>query len=124
MGSGIKIKRAIKKYGIENFKREILFECKNAEEMAAKEAELVTPEFLKRPDVYNLAKGGYLGWIRAHEKLSSKQFKKWGKIGGTKFKESLKNKDYYKQWHDNLIEKVNSPEAIKKRAARSPTFLR
>lgn len=80
IGSGINIKRAIKKYGLENFKKEILFECKNAEEMAAKEAEIVTAEFLKRDDVYNLAKGGSLGWIKIHEELSEEVSKHGEKL--------------------------------------------
>lgn len=58
LGSGILIQRAIEKYGEENFKREILFECSSVEEMNAKEAELVNEEFLKRDDVYNLKQGG------------------------------------------------------------------
>lgn len=62
LGSGILLKRAIEKYGAENFKREILFECSSVEEMNAKEAELVNEEFLKRDDVYNLKEGGEGGW--------------------------------------------------------------
>ena len=62
LGSGILIRRAIEKYGKENFKREILFECSTREEMNAKEAELVNEEFLKRNDVYNLKQGGEGGW--------------------------------------------------------------
>lgn len=62
LGSGILLRRAIEKYGKENFKREILFECSSVEEMNAKEAELVNEEFLKRDDVYNLKEGGEGGW--------------------------------------------------------------
>ena len=62
LGSGIMIQRAIEKYGKENFKREILFECSSREGMNAKEAELVNEEFLKRDDVYNLKQGGEGGF--------------------------------------------------------------
>ena len=62
LGSGNLLKRAIEKYGEENFKREVLFECSSREEMNAKEAELVNEEFLKRDDVYNLKQGGEGGW--------------------------------------------------------------
>ena len=62
LGSGILIQRAIEKYGKENFKREILFECSTREEMNAKEAELVNEEFLKRDDIYNLKQGGEGGF--------------------------------------------------------------
>ena len=62
LGSGNLLRRAIEKYGRENFKREILFECSTIEEMNAKEAELVNEEFLKRDDVYNIKLGGQGGW--------------------------------------------------------------
>lgn len=62
MGSGKYLNRAFIKYGIENFKKEILFEFDNAKDMYAKEAELVNIEFLKRNDVYNLKIGGKGGF--------------------------------------------------------------
>lgn len=67
MGSGTFLRRAQNKYGIENFKKEILFIFDNEEEMNNKEAELVTEEFLKRPDVYNLNVGGFGGWKYINE---------------------------------------------------------
>ena len=62
MGSGLRIKRAIEKYGIENFEKTILFECSSAEEMNAKEAEIVNEDFIARDDVYNIIVGGTGGW--------------------------------------------------------------
>lgn len=58
MGSGIRIKAAIKKYGIENFNREILEIFENSEQAFAKEKEIVNQEFVYRNDTYNLAIGG------------------------------------------------------------------
>jgi hypothetical protein len=62
MGSGTNILRAIKKYGISNFKKDILFLCENAEQMYKKENEIVNSEFLTRTDVYNIKEGGLGGW--------------------------------------------------------------
>ena len=62
MGSGKQLKRAQVKHGIENFKKEILFQFDNEDEMNAKEAELVTEEFCLRKDVYNLCPGGRGGF--------------------------------------------------------------
>jgi hypothetical protein len=62
MGSGKHLKRAIAKYGIENFKREILFQFGTEAEMNAKEAELVTEDFCLREDTYNICAGGKGGW--------------------------------------------------------------
>lgn len=62
MGSGKYIKRSINKYGIENFKKEILFQFDNEADMNAKEAELVTYEFCLREDTYNICVGGQGGF--------------------------------------------------------------
>jgi hypothetical protein len=62
MGSGKYLHRAIRKYGIENFMKEILFQFDNEADMNAKEAELVTEEFCLREDTYNIALGGKGGW--------------------------------------------------------------
>lgn len=68
MGSGIRIVRAIEKYGVENFEKTILFECSSIEEMNAKEAEIVNEEFIARDDVYNVIVGGENGsWEKVHQ---------------------------------------------------------
>ena len=58
MGSGKRILRALKKYGIENFSKEILFCFTNEKEAFLKEEELVTEEFIDREDTYNMMLGG------------------------------------------------------------------
>lgn len=61
LGSGKLLLRAIKKYGKENFKREILFTFSNERDMVEKEMELVTEEFCRRNDTYNVMPGGNWG---------------------------------------------------------------
>lgn len=58
LGSGIFIKKAIKKYGAENFRKELLFVFNNKKDMINKEIEIVDDEFIKRPETYNMSKGG------------------------------------------------------------------
>lgn len=62
MGSGKYLKHAQEKYGIENFKKEILFVFDTAEEMYAKEAEIVNEDFLATENTYNIKIGGFGGW--------------------------------------------------------------
>jgi hypothetical protein len=61
LGSGYAILAAIKKYGKENFKRDVLHECDSAESMFATEASIVNEEFLSREDTYNIGGGGLGG---------------------------------------------------------------
>jgi hypothetical protein len=58
MGSGLLLKRAIQKYGIQFFTKEILFECKNESEMNRLEESIVDREFVARLDTYNINIGG------------------------------------------------------------------
>lgn len=58
LGSGIAIKNALKKYGRENFVREILFHCECPQHLEILEEEFVNEDFVKRNDTYNLVSGG------------------------------------------------------------------
>ena len=49
---------ALKKYGYKSFIRTVLFTYNTVEEALKKEAELVTPEFVKQDNNYNTAVGG------------------------------------------------------------------
>lgn len=62
MGSGKIIKAAIQKYGIENFRKDILEFFDTYEDALMAESIMVTPDFLLREDVYNLRRGGTGGF--------------------------------------------------------------
>ena len=62
MGSGLVIRRAIKKYGAENFRKEWLTFCEDEEELNYMERVFVDETWLSRPDTYNLKLGGDGGW--------------------------------------------------------------
>lgn len=57
-GSGLHIVRAVKKYGKENFIREILSVFDSSEEAFTEERRIVDKIFVKRDDTYNLKVGG------------------------------------------------------------------
>ena len=99
LGSGLHITASIKKYGKENFSKEVLFIFDNAEEMELKEIELVNETFIKRSDTYNKAQGGQGGkmhdWnIESRQKLSmslSNRINTWGnKISAANLGKPLK----------------------------------
>lgn len=71
MGSGYLLKNAIKKYGVENFKKEILFNFDSLKEALIVERSIVNQEFINRPDVYNLTLGGQIPPSKKGKKLTS-----------------------------------------------------
>jgi hypothetical protein len=112
MGSGQIIKDAIIKYGIDNFKKEILQEFLTEDEMYSKEKELVNIDFVRRKDTYNLAIGGL------------------GQYGGIAFADRLnEDKEFAKQWAERVSQQnkagrkgsFNDPEHLKKVIALSKT---
>ena len=68
MGSSRKLKAEIEKRGLERFKKEILFDFDNYDEMNNKERELVNEEFVRREDTYNLNLGGSGGWYECNRR--------------------------------------------------------
>ena len=61
LGSGKILRRAIKKYGKENFSRTILFFFNSLDEAFKKEKELVSVEFINDEMTYNIVEGGKWG---------------------------------------------------------------
>lgn len=119
LGSGNLLKLAIKKYGQENFKREILFECSTKEEMDAKESELVDEEFLKRNDVYNVKLGGSGGFDFINStgiNNSGDNAGKGGRRNSQLLKENITHKTEFRQKISNGVRKIwkEHPETFDK----------
>lgn len=68
MGSGTLIRKAIAKYGIENFEKQIIQICENEADMNDAEIRLID---LGDPKTYNLNSGGKGGWLYVNEKRLS-----------------------------------------------------
>lgn len=60
-GSGLVLKNAIKKYGIEQFTKIILKFFNTSKEKFDEEAKIITERFLNDPNCYNINYGGYGG---------------------------------------------------------------
>jgi group I intron endonuclease len=141
MGSGLILLLAMKKYGKENFQKTILEFCENKQKMFDKEKELVTEEFVKRLDTYNLNIGGHGGSIpgwkhtdEAKRKISEANYRRdpksfsnpgWNHSQETKNKisEKLKGKQKTEEHRKKLSEankgKKSSEETCKKLSEKS-----
>ena len=103
MGSGLYLNHAQEKYGIENFTKEILFECSSEEEMNDKERELVNEDFVKRNDTYNLAIGGSGGWYYVNNELTHNNIGNHRRLGFLGLYD--KGIDCNRVWRSNLSDK-------------------
>lgn len=64
LGSGTALNKAFKKYGKQNFKKEILMLFDTKQEMYENEAILVTKEFINKQNNYNEKVGGFGGFCQ------------------------------------------------------------
>ena len=82
LGSGKILLAAITKYGIKNFYKEILVYSSSEEEAYRTEATIVTKEFIKRADVYNIKEGGFGGYPELTYEQRSARSKKANETKG------------------------------------------
>lgn len=118
LGSGIALRKAIAKYGKENFKREILFIFDSEIDMNNKEKEIVTIDLVNDPNCYNLAIGGEGGLInpgyhhsaevrlRLSEMAKKRKPHKRTEAQQIKQRESRYAKNNGKWFSDSTIEKL------------------
>lgn len=99
MGSGNAILNAIKKHGLENFRKEIIFVYDTSEEMYSKEKEIVTEEFCNRDDNYNIRIGGIGGFNHYNGTDKHKRSAREGGIAAAK-----KTNEFVKQQRENNTE--------------------
>lgn len=105
LGSGKRLKAEVKKYGKENFRREILEYCDNRISLACREKEIVNKEFRNNESCLNLTNGGDGDFTACN---ASEKTKKARKETGRKVLQ--------KAWKD--------PEYIEKRKKICSTHLR
>ena len=75
MGSGKRLKRAIKKYGVKNFTKEILYFFSTREDALLYEYKIVNEQLINDDNCYNIIKGGGFNtknMITAFDRISKK----------------------------------------------------
>jgi hypothetical protein len=123
LGSGSRILSAIKKYGRENFKKDVLLIFKTYQEALDFESEYVNEQLLLDPSCYNLRTGGLGGCICSEEvkkriSLSSKGRIPWNKgknWASEKTKEKISFKRKGKNHSKETKEKIRQKRTGQKR---------
>jgi hypothetical protein len=96
LGSGTYLRRAIRKYGQDNFRREIIKTFDSREALANAEKEIITTEMLKDSNNMNLKPGGFGGFINEEHQ------RKCTVAGSKAFVEKLKtDENFNKNWRLN-----------------------
>lgn len=101
MGSGIAIRNAVKKYGKENFTKEILLFANTAEELWELEKTIVNEKVVRDEMSYNMSYGGkhYLHGLKNNDANAYKDHQsRAGKKGSASFLSSMTEQEK-KDWH-------------------------
>lgn len=105
LGSGRKLKEAIKKYGVNNFKRRVVARCRSRAQMYELEKKFIAP-WIGDPRCYNLHAGGKGGWQHVNQRLDKEARRKIGSAGVQKHVERLRSDQSYRErWAQNFQRK-------------------
>lgn len=128
LGSGTALKRAIKKYGAANFRKEVLETFSTPEDMFAREREIISEDMLSDPLCMNIKPGGDGGWDVVnrlppnqrpnHRDTDFRRY--WGKIGVqnaliTRRKKNQEDPHFFRRCTKSASAESWSEEATKKR---------
>lgn len=125
LGSGTALKKAIEKYGKENFYREVIEFCNSEEEMYLKEEKIVSQHY-KKDECYNMNIGGKGGWnyvnrsgINFGDNNIMRKSEEVRQIVSEKGKKIRNGNPKYKQIALNNLKKAIEVNAGKKRPEHS-----
>jgi hypothetical protein len=105
LGSGKILLRAIKKYGKENFKREILIIVGSEDEAFEYEQKLITDEIVESNDYYNISHGGE---GRSSVDVTNTMLKLWVKSEYREIKQLQSKIQITKQWKNPKFRDIRS----------------
>ncbi len=124
LGSGNRLRLAVRKHGKENFKREIIEFCKNRDELRKRESKVITLEEVAKKECMNLAIGGEGGFTDSGGPMAfAKKFKEDKEFGDKIRATLIENvKKAHKNGnikYDNFTDKKHSEETKKKMSESS-----
>ena len=111
-GSGKILKNAYKKYGRENFTKEIIYECDSEEELVEKEKYYIQCFNSIRPNGYNIAEGGNGGNVRRG--YTEEENNTYNQKISSGLKNKYENDDYFRE--------LSRTRAIKMLANKNSNF--
>lgn len=101
LGSGNRLRLAIRKHGKDNFKREILEFCNNREELAKREEEIVNLNEIAKVECMNLIVGGLISGFMDEEHQI-----KCSIAGGEAFTNKVKNNIEFREHHIKMQSEI------------------
>lgn len=117
LGSGTLLRKSIKKYGKDNFKRQILYYCLSRIEALHIESQIVDKNFIKRTNVYNLTLGGASQKNINMSQKNPTHKKYWRDLGLNEEEITIKFKEHhnkYQQMTPEIKEKISKANTGKK----------
>ena len=97
MGSGRRLRASMRKYGVDNFSKEILEFFETRDLLIEAEKNAITPEMITDKNCMNLMGGGSGGFV------SEEHYKRIGKIRNEKLNNLLKTDENFKlEWLENM----------------------
>lgn len=90
MGSGLRLRRSIRKYGVDNHTKEILEYLPSREELVLREIEIVNKELISDDMCMNLKEGGTGGFATKEQQLNC------SKAGGKATSNKMKDDDEFR----------------------------
>ena len=113
LGSGTALLAAIAKHGPEAFERRTLFACGSLDEAYDREAEIVTEEWIKRDDTYNIKTGGKGGFGHKHTDESKERLRNYrlGRPHSPETRELIRER--MKDVHSDPTVRLRISEAMK-----------
>jgi len=131
LGSGTAILKAIKKYGKDNFYKEILFVYDSLQEALDTESEIVTEDFCSQSNVYNITSGGGIPPSKKGKLiLQTKQILKGNKrtpaqkLASKKHSERMKNRSPWNKGKQNPSSwrAIKTPDGVFKSIADASKY--